>query len=66
MAMNALQGVADCLEKGTGVVHVDPEIGRKAAGCITRMLDFVQTHPEALVVKDGGRLAGMTPGIGAA
>lgn len=70
MAMNALQGVADCLENGTGAVHVDAEVGRKAAGCITRMLDFVQAHPEALVVKDGGRLAGtmpgMTPGIGAA
>ena len=66
MAMNALQGVVDCLEKGTGEVFVDAEIGRKAAGCITRMLDFVKEHPEALVVKDGGRLAGMTPGIGAA
>ncbi len=66
MAMNALQGVVDCLAKGTGEVFVDAEIGRKAAGCITRMLDFVKEHPEALVVKDGGRLAGMTPGIGAA
>lgn len=66
MAMNALQGVVDCLEKGTGEVFVDAEIGRKAAGCITRMLDFVKARPDALVVKNGGRLAGMAPGIGAA
>ncbi len=66
MAMNVLQGVADCLEKGTGEVHVDAETGRKAGRCITRMLDFVKAHPEALLAKDAGRLAGMTPGIGAA
>ncbi len=66
MAMNVLQGVADCLEKGTGEVHVDAETGRKAGRCITRMLDFVKAHPEALLARDAGRLAGMTPGIGAA
>ena len=74
MAMNTLQGIADCLENGTGAVHVDAAIAQRAAGCITRMLEFVQAHPEALTVKNGGRLAGaasglaaaITPGIGAA
>ncbi|MDO5653677.1 MAG: quinolinate synthase NadA [Brachymonas sp.] len=66
MAMNALQGVVDCLEHGHNAIHVDAETSRKAQGCITRMLDFVAQHPQALVVKDGGRLAGFTPGIGAA
>lgn len=37
MAMNVLQGVADCLEKGTGEVHVDickpGEDGRLSTAC---------------------------------
>ena len=66
MAMNSLQGVIDCLEQRTGEIHVDPMVGHQASGCITRMLDFVKEHPEALVVQGGGRLPGMTPGIGAA
>jgi quinolinate synthase len=47
MAMNALQGVVACLEKGTGEVHVDEPIRSQALGCIDRMLDFVARHPTA-------------------
>jgi quinolinate synthase len=47
MAMNALQGVVQCLEQGTGEVHVDEPIRSQALGCIDRMLDFVARHPTA-------------------
>ncbi|HWW03849.1 quinolinate synthase NadA [Collimonas sp.] len=40
MAMNGLQNLADVLESGSNEIHVDAEIGRKAVGCIDRMLDF--------------------------
>lgn len=40
MAMNSLQKLADVLESGRNEIKVDPEIGRKAFGCIDRMLDF--------------------------
>jgi quinolinate synthase len=45
MAMNALQGVVDCLERGVGEVHVDEPIRSQALGCIDRMLDFVKNNP---------------------
>ncbi len=60
MAMNALQGVVDALEHGTGEIHVDEDIRRRAHRCIDRMLDFVRDHPEAT------RGAGLVPKIGAA
>ncbi len=66
MAMNTLQGVVDCLERRTGEIFVDETIRQQAAGCITRMLDYVAANPDALVVKNSGRLAGMVAGIGAA
>jgi quinolinate synthase len=62
MAMNALQGVIDCLEKGSGEVTVEPAIATQAVACIDRMLDFVAAHPGALAPK----LQGMVRGIGAA
>jgi quinolinate synthase len=62
MAMNGLQGVIDCLERGTGEIHVDPVIGREAVRCIDRMLDFVAKNPSALAP----RVQGMVKGIGAA
>ena len=62
MAMNGLQGVIDCLERGTGEIHVDPVIGRQAVRCIDRMLDFVAKNPGALAP----RVQGMVKGIGAA
>lgn len=62
MAMNGLQGVVDCLEHGSGEVHVDAAVGRDAVRCIDRMLAFVAAHPSALAPK----VQGMVRGIGAA
>jgi quinolinate synthase len=62
MAMNALQGVIDCLEQGHGEVRVEPAIATQAVACIDRMLDFVAKHPAALAPK----VQGMVRGIGAA
>jgi quinolinate synthase len=58
MAMNALQGVVDCLEHGSGEVQVDEPIRSRAQHCIDRMLDFVARHP--------ADSAGMVRNIGAA
>ncbi len=60
MAMNAVQGVIDCLEKGQGEISVPEAIRRDAQGCIDRMLDFVAKNP-AVVHKPG-----MVKNIGAA
>ena len=62
MAMNGLQGVVDCLEQGSGQIHVDPATGEKARGCIDRMLAYVAANPSALAPK----VQGMVKGIGAA
>ena len=62
MAMNGLQGVIDCLTHGHGEITVDPQVGRDAVRCITRMLDFVAAHPAALAP----RVQGLVRGIGAA
>jgi quinolinate synthase len=48
MAMNALQGVVDCLEKGSGEIFVDEPVRTQALGCIDRMLDFVKNHPASI------------------
>lgn len=60
MAMNALQGVVDCLEKGSGEIHVEEAIRTKALGCIDRMLDFVKRNPASV------HKPGFVKGIGAA
>lgn len=62
MAMNALQGVIDCLEKGSGEIHVDEPVRSQALGCIDRMLDFVKAHPAAIAKP----AQGFVPNIGAA
>jgi quinolinate synthase len=62
MAMNALQGVLDCLEKGTGEITVPEDIRVKAHGCIDRMLDFVAKNPAAIAQP----AQGFVPNIGAA
>jgi quinolinate synthase len=54
MAMNALQGVIDCLEKGTGEITVPEPIRTQATGCIERMLDFVTKNPQALAQPQRG------------
>ena len=48
MAMNALQGVVDCLEKGQGEILVEEQIRAKALTCIDRMLDFVKQNPASI------------------
>jgi quinolinate synthase len=60
MAMNALQGVVQCLETGAGEVHVDEPVRAQALGCIDRMLDFVARHPGAT------KTPGLVKHIGAA
>lgn len=60
MAMNALQGVIDCLEQGAGEIHIDEAIRIRALGCIDRMLDFVARHPQTT------RTQGLVRNIGAA
>jgi len=66
MAMNAVQGVVDCLEKGSGEIFVDEAVRQQALGCITRMLDFVAQNPAALAQPATRGAIGLTPGIGAA
>jgi len=62
MAMNGLQGVLDCLEKGTGEIKVDEATRVKAHGCIDRMLDFVAKNPSAITKP----AQGFVPNIGSA
>jgi quinolinate synthase len=62
MAMNALQGVVACLERGTGEVHIDEPIRAKALGCIERMLDFVKNNPAAIAQPS----LGFVPNVGVA
>lgn len=59
MAMNGLQGIVDCLEKGHGAIEVPEPIRGQALGCIDRMLDFT-------VALKAGKVAGFVPNIGAA
>ena len=52
MAMNGLQGLVDCLERGSGEIVLDEPVRAKALTCITRMLDFVEARvksPQGLV-----------------
>ena len=60
MAMNALQGVVACLEKGHGEINVEEGIRRQALGCIDRMLDFVKRNPGVT------QKPGLVPNVGAA
>jgi quinolinate synthase len=62
MAMNALQGVIDCLERGQGEITVDEPVRVQAEGCIRRMLDFVAAHPASTARP----ASGLVRGIGAA
>ena len=62
MAMNAIQGVLACLERGEGEIQVAEPVRRQALGCIERMLDFVQQHPGSTAPAP----AGFARGIGSA
>jgi quinolinate synthase len=48
MAMNATQGLIECLESGRGEIHVPEPTRSQALGCIERMLAFVAAHPQAI------------------
>ena len=48
MAMNAVQGVIDCLERGSGEIVVPEPTRARALGCIDRMLAFVAANPDSL------------------
>jgi quinolinate synthase len=65
MAMNAVQGVVNCLERGTGEILVPEPTRTQALGCIERMLDFVKKNPGAIAQPQPGR-AGFVRNIGAA
>ena len=54
MAMNALQGVVECLETGSGEIHVPEPTRAQALGCIERMLDFVKAHPGSIAQPRSG------------
>ena len=62
MAMNALQGVVDCLETGSGEILVAEPTRAQALGCIERMLDFVKAHPQSVAQPRSG----FVPNIGVA
>jgi quinolinate synthase len=62
MAMNALQGVVQCLETGSGAIEIESGVRARALGCIERMLDFVKAHPASLAAPRGG----FVPHLGAA
>lgn len=70
MAMNSLQGLVDCLERGSGAIEVAEPVRGEALGCIQRMLDFVAANPAAIARpaqdKTNDPAAGLVPGIGAA
>jgi len=57
MAMNALQGVVDCLTQGSGEISVPEPTRSEALGCIERMLDFVATHPSSTATPTRGFVA---------
>jgi quinolinate synthase len=54
MAMNAMQGVIDCLERGSGEVVVPEPTRVRALGCIERMLAFVAANPDSIVAPQHG------------
>jgi quinolinate synthase len=54
MAMNALQGVLACLERGTGEIVVPEPVRGQALACIERMLDFVKRNPSAIAQPKSG------------
>jgi quinolinate synthase len=62
MAMNAVQGVIDCLEHGRGEVSVPEPTRAQALGCIDRMLAFVAAHPASIAQPQRG----FVPNLGSA
>jgi quinolinate synthase len=56
MAMNATQGVIDCLERGSGEVLVPEPVRGLALGSIERMLAFVAANPASVATGRRGAL----------
>ena len=54
MAMNAVQGVVDCLEQGRGEIRVPEPTRTQALGCIDRMLAFVAANPASIAQPQRG------------
>jgi len=50
MAMNSLRKVVECLETGSGEIHVDPELGKRARLPIQRLLDFAKEHNQQVLM----------------
>ncbi len=66
MAMNGLQNLADVLESGRNEILVDQETGRKAFGCIDRMLTFAalkkaNVRPSGDLAKEQKLFSGVGP-----
>jgi quinolinate synthase len=62
MAMNGLEGVLGCLQRGVGEVLVPEPTRSQALVCIERMLDFVAQHANAI----SQPARGFVPHMGAA
>jgi len=54
MAMNAVGGVIDALERGGGEIVVPEPTRVRALGCIQRMLEFVAANPDSIVAPRHG------------
>jgi quinolinate synthase len=54
MAMNATQGLIDCLQTGRGEVLVPEPTRSQALGCIERMLAFVAANPASIAQPQAG------------
>jgi quinolinate synthase len=54
MAMNGLEGVLACLQRGVGEIRVPEPTRSQALVCIERMLGYVAEHPAALAAPARG------------
>jgi len=50
MAMNNLRKLVECLETGSGEIHVDPELGKRARLPIQRLLDFAKEQNQQVLL----------------
>lgn len=49
MAMNSLRKLVQCLETGSGEIHIDPELGKRARLPIQRLLDFAKEQNQQVL-----------------
>ncbi len=50
MAMNNLRKLVECLETGSGEIHIDPELGKRARAPIQRLLDFAKEQNQQVLL----------------